>query len=503
MGLLREPGCVALTYARNDHQREVLIFTCEGPHGLAAFGDLITHTFIVFYAGQPDLACLAEQNIFPQRLGTVRAALSLLAQGERGTWDLQTIREACERSSEAPRFAAIREEVSNNFSKHPPPPSHPAAQVLTLAQDAACLLPLVSHVIAIVREESMIRAYELETKVLPAVVAMQETGIYVDVAHFEQVASSWKREVQNATEPAQIARLNKLHSTYRYWARDYADRDSRIRTCLNPLATDSGRFSSSSPNLQQVPSEHTAPGLRHGFRAQPGYRLIIADYAQIELRVAAHLAPCDQLRRIFLEDRDPHRASAATLTGKPENEISAHERKLAKAINFGFLFGMGAAKFKEYAEKSYGLSLSAKEAEEAREAFFTTFPGIAAWHRKIAAMSRRARSEDVSVSTILGRKRRFPAGKFSFAAALNIPVQGSAAEGFKRAMIDLHRELPRIGARGVLCIHDEYLAEAPIARAQEACDIVKSCMESAMHALITSVPIRVQAAVVDTWGDKD
>jgi DNA polymerase-1 len=250
-----------------------------------------------------------------------------------------------------------------------------------------------------------------------------------------------------------------------------------------------------------VPSEHTAPGLRRCFVASEGHALVVADYAQIELRVAARVAGCAAMRDVFVQGRDPHRATAATLTGKTEAEIGDHERKLAKAINFGFLFGMGAERFREYAATSYGLTLDLTAAKRAREAFLDTYPGIAAWHRRTARLADRGKREDVVVATLLGRKKRFRAGKFSFTAALNIPVQGTAADGFKAAMIRLHERLPRLGARGILVVHDEYVAETPRERADEARALVVDTMREAMEDTLGDVPIVVEAALVDAWGE--
>ncbi|HGG57053.1 MAG TPA: bifunctional 3'-5' exonuclease/DNA polymerase, partial [Nannocystis exedens] len=148
------------------------------------------------------------------------------------------------------------------------------------------------------------------------------------------------------------------------------------------------------------------------------------------------------------------------------------------------------------------LKLDMKAAEEARAAFFSTFPGIAAWHRRVGALSRRSEHEDIVVHTILGRRRRFPAGSFSFNSALNIPIQGTAAEGFKLAMIDLHRELLAIGGQGVLCVHDEYIAEVPEERAEEGRALVQRIMEAAMARVIPSVPIVAEAHIAHSWAEK-
>jgi DNA polymerase-1 len=216
--------------------------------------------------------------------------------------------------------------------------------------------------------------------------------------------------------------------------------------------------------------------------------------------VAAHLAPCEALRRVFREGRDPHRATAATITGKAEVEISDRERQLAKAVNFGFLFGMGPARFRQYARDSYGVELDDAAARRAREAFLHTFPGIAQWHRRVGALGRAGTS--VTVRTAWGRRKRFAAAEFSFTAALNIPVQGTAAEGFKLAMARLHPRLTELGARGVLVVHDEYIAECPLDRADEARGLVEHTMVEAMREVVTSVPIVVEAAVCRSWGEK-
>ena len=161
---------------------------------------------------------------------------------------------------------------------------------------------------------------------------------------------------------------------------------------------------------------------------------------------------------------------------------------------------MGARRFREYARDSYGLELDERQAEDARAAFFRTFPGIAVWHRRVRGLSRQGEHEAVTVTTVMGRRRTFSPGKFSYNAALNIPVQGTAAEGFKLAMLALHRRLPEIGGRGVLVVHDEYLAEVPRERAEQGRALVEGVMVEAMASLVDSVPILVDAEVAEHWG---
>jgi DNA polymerase I-like protein with 3'-5' exonuclease and polymerase domains len=444
--------------------------------------------FAVFAHAQLALTVLATLELAPPRVGCLETAMVLLAEG-------------ADRRREAFALSTwVRERLGAAITDPPRTGELESDQALAVAADV--LVPLMRSATPDLRRTGLNRVFELETHLLPAVIDMEAAGVALDAPRFERIAGGWERERATATDAKRIARLDKLISTYRWWSRDYVDLGGRIRCRLHPLAADSGRFSCTEPNLQQVPSEHTAPGLRGCFVPAPGHVFVIADYAQIELRVAAHLAPCDALRRVFREGRDPHRATAATLTGREESTITDRERQLAKAVNFGFLFGMGARRFRGYARDSYGLELDEHEASAAREAFFATFPGIAAWHRRVRALSRRAETEDVTVTTVLGRRKRFRAGELSYNAALNIPVQGTAAEGFKLAMTRLLPALREIGGRGVLVVHDEYLAEVPAERAEQGRVRVETIMRHAMSELVDSVPIEVEAKVARSWAEK-
>ena len=443
------------------------------------------HSYIVFHRAQTACAILhAAGCALPTRVGCVSTAATLLAAGADGYRDDRRL-EDCARDALGIELPAM--EVAS----------------ARLWREAELLIPLMRAYTPRLRETHLTRIYETECRILPSVVAMESAGMPVDGAALERVAGAWVRELGEDPPPdaKRRKRLEKLISTYRYWPRDYIDVDGRMRCRLNPLATDSGRFSCSEPNLQQVPSEHTAPGMRACFRPAEGFSFIVADYAQIELRVAAQLAPCEALRRVFREGRDVHRQTAATLSRKPPEQVSARERQLAKAVNFGFLFGMGAKRFRSYAKSSYGLELSDAQASAARDAFFRTFPGIHAWHRRVGALGH-GPPREIEVRTALGRIKRFDAGEFSFNAALNIPVQGTAAEGFKLAMAALGDALPALGGRGVLVVHDEYIAEVPTAQAEAARELVIRLMRDAMAQVVPDLPIEVDAAIAASWAEK-
>lgn len=452
--------------------------------------------YVVFPDAHFYLTVLARLGLAPPRLGCTRTAALLLAEGTLARDDELEFHNLVERYLKRPFPARWKQGQIALFDGREYLDWDRGAVLAHTAGRATELLRAMTH--DHLRPRGMSRAFELECKLLPAVVAMESAGVAVDGARFAAVADGWRREREATADPERQAQLDKLITSYANWPRDYIEKDGRMRPHLDPLGTDSGRFACSRPNLQQVPSEYKAPGLRACFRAAPGHTLVIADYAQIELRVAAHLAPCEALREVFRAGRDPHRATAATLARKPEAEVTPHERKLAKAINFGFLFGMGAERFRDYAQTHYDLALDLAAAERAREAFFSTFPGIAAWHRRVGAMSPR---EDNFVRTTLGRRKRFPAGHFSFNAALNIPVQGTAAEGFKRAMTALHPALAELGGRGVLCVHDEYLAEVPETHAEAARTLVQQTMQAAMAEVVPSVPIAVDSRVAPSWAE--
>ena len=467
-----------------------IVFELSDPASYRAFAALWEESsappYLVFEDAQAALEHWHPLGLNPPRFGCLKTAATLLAAGADGHRDQRELSES------------VRRHLGVEL---PPPLPSIEATRSSLAARSAQLLPLLKHYTPQLRRQRLARLFEFECKLLHSVVAMQAQGFALDGGAFERVALEWskERESQDLT-PQRAARLDKLLSTYRWWARDYLDPDGRIRCRLHPLATDSGRFSCSDPNLQQVPSEQTAPGLRSCFRAPPGRKLILADYAQIELRVAAHLAPCDALRSVFTAGRDPHRATAATITGKNESVITPRERQLAKAVNFGFLFGMGSRRFREYARSSFGVELDEAESSRAREAFFDTFPGIAAWHRRTSHAQRQ--SESLTVYTAMGRQKRFEAGQISFNTALNIPVQGTAAEGFKLAMSRLEPALRKLDAYGVLCVHDEYIAEAPEDRAEEAAACIEKLMCESMRELVPSVPIEVEVKLASDWGEK-
>ena len=282
--------------------------------------------------------------------------------------------------------------------------------------------------------------------------------------------------------------------------RDAAQSDGRVHCRFNSTGTDTGRFTSTDPNMQNL----GRGDLRTCVAAPEGKCLVIGDYAQIELRAAAVLAGEDSMIQAYQDGADLHRKTAAAVLGKSVDEVAKEDRQLAKAVNFGLLFGQTAPGLMRYAEAAYGLTMSLEEAERYRSSFFNAYPALGRWH----AQARRSAGEaDVSeVRTRAGRRRLLPdACKDNwwkrFTTLVNTPVQGTCAEGLKGAMIKLHRSLPA-GARLVNTVHDELVVECDAQQAEEIKTLLSNTMVGEMKKVFPEVPIEVDAKICRTWADK-
>lgn len=293
--------------------------------------------------------------------------------------------------------------------------------------------------------------------------------------------------------------ISKLKSTYTdALAEQINAQTGRVHTSFSMASTTTGRLSSSDPNLQNIPIR-TEEGrkIRHTFIAEKGCKLIAADYSQIELRLLAHLADIDVLKQAFKDGADIHAATASQMFGVPLDAVDSELRRKAKTINFGIIYGISAHGL------SVRLGIGRKEAAEYIEQYFKQYPGIKAYMDAAKEFAR----EHGYVPTLYGRKchvkdinaKNPNMRAFSERAAINAPLQGTAADIIKRAMISvqarLKREMPEV--RLLLQVHDELLLEAPDAQAQQAADLVKHEMEAAAA---LSIPLTVEAAVGDDWG---
>jgi len=294
--------------------------------------------------------------------------------------------------------------------------------------------------------------------------------------------------------------LHKLKSTYIDALPQLVHpKTGRVHTCFNQAVAATGRLSSSDPNLQNIPIRtELGRQIRRAFVAAPGHLLISADYSQIELRVLAHLADEDALIDAFRTGEDIHDRTALKVFG-PTSGLDKHElRRRAKIVNYALLYGKTAFTL----AKDIGVT---KEAAQAFiDAYFAGYPKVRAY---IDQMLLRARETGV-VKTMFGRRRLVPElnsrnGQIRAAAervTVNMPIQGTAADILKKAMIALHAELPARGLRTrmILTVHDELLFEAPKEEADRAAEVVREQMESA--AALT-VPLTVDVGIAENWRD--
>jgi len=270
----------------------------------------------------------------------------------------------------------------------------------------------------------------------------------------------------------------------------------RIHASYYPMLA-TGRFAHSKPNLGQIPR---GKNYRACFRPEAGRKLVIADYSAIEMVVLAEVTQDRNLLQIIRSDGDIHRFTASKISGVPESEVTKEQRQQAKPANFGFAFALGAEKFVSYALVGYGVVFSLKDAERIRDTYFESFPGVRTWHRKVIAKAER----DGALRTLSGR-RRFIDPEKEYAACFNLEVQGTAADGLKRALRRVYeaaRKFP--GVRMVHHVHDEIATECPEEPEllREWSKALSQAMVEGMQPLLPSVPVRAPAAVGDSWAEK-
>jgi DNA polymerase-1 len=285
------------------------------------------------------------------------------------------------------------------------------------------------------------------------------------------------------------------------WLREYV-KDGCVSPQWRLLGAESGRMSCVRPNLQQIPREAE---YRRCFVAREGHRFIKADYSQIELRLAAKVADEKRMIEAFAQRIDLHALTASRLLDKPLDQVSKGDRQLAKAVNFGLLYGMSPRYLREYARANYGVELSEAEAKRAHRSFFVTYPALQAWHQRLTAELERCGPEGVyEARTLSGRRRFLPAykaGRPNLTEAANFQVQGLAADGLKAAlalMWQRREECPE--AVPVLFVHDEVVIEVPEGRAEAARAWLIGCLKDGMQPLAEEVPIEVEAVIATSWG---
>ncbi len=325
-------------------------------------------------------------------------------------------------------------------------------------------------------------------------------GLLDDLAANEELPEDARRLINVMLEWRQ---LTKLRSTYTDALPGYMDPDTgRIHTSYSLAATTTGRLASSEPNLQNIPIR-TKEGreIRTAFIAEKGMKLVSADYSQIELRVLAHVADIPQLKKAFDEGLDIHAMTASEMFNVPVKDMPPEVRRRAKAINFGIIYGISAFGLANQ------LGIARDEAGAYIKTYFERFPGI----RDYMEATKKQAHEHGFVETIFGRRIHYPEintrhpsvrGNLE-RAAINAPIQGSAADIIRRAMVRMPGALGDAGlksARMLLQVHDELVFEVAEAEVAKTLKTVAKVMESAaLPAIALKVPIHVDAKAADNW----
>ena len=424
-----------------------------------------------------------------------------------------------------------------------------AGQLAYAAIDAQILLPLREKLISRLKSEKLIEVAQLEFDCVWTIAQMELAGIRLEVdrwqnycqliqknigqyqarlqRHFAewsqkegksinlqstqqlqaalaslgiQVKSTKKSTLETKSDSVVVADLLQ----YKHWQSQDSRYATKILESIHPqtnrihaeyhqLGTKTGRLSCSNPPLQQIP---TQPQVRSCFVPTEGNKFIIADYSQIELRVAAQISQDQRMIEAYQQGEDLHRLTASLLTGTSTIEVTDEQRQAAKAVNFGLLFAMGAKGLRSYALDTYGVEMSLERANQFKQCFFDNYAGFAAFLQN--STSRKVKR----LRTLSGRIRYFTRGYASLPNALNTPIQGTAADIIKQALADLPTKLSDTKAQIVACIHDEIIIEVEMEQAETAKMILEKVMVKAGKHYLTDVPIVVEATIADSWAGK-
>lgn len=269
-------------------------------------------------------------------------------------------------------------------------------------------------------------------------------------------------------------------------------RGNRVYPEFKQIGAITGRMASMNPNVQNIPRN-----LRGIFKAEEGNVFVIADFSQIELRIASEYVGEEKMLQAFRQGKDLHRYTASVFLGKPEEEITKEERQLAKAVNFGLIYGISAKGLVEYA-KTYGIDLSLESAQKIRDSFFEYYTSFKAWHERVKRELKEYKES--RGHTLLGR----PYVAHTFPDAVNYPIQGTGADLLKLSVLMFDAELRKEGlkAKVVNLVHDEILVECKEEYAEYIKELLKRAMLHAGRVILKQVPVEVEVFVNNRW-EKD
>jgi DNA polymerase-1 len=402
--------------------------------------------------------------------------------------------------------------------------------------------------------------YELEMKLLPVLMEMEMSGVKIDAGHFQEMSARFSDQMEeiaaeiydeagmvfNINSPQQLGEvlfeklqlpvqkktaktkrystdvkvlerlcayphkmpkrvlryrsLAKLKSTYLDALVKMVNRDTgRIHTSFNQTVTATGRLSSSNPNLQNIPIKgEEGRQIRRGFVAEKGHFFVSADYSQVELRVFAHYSEDPAFLDAFREEQDIHSRTAAEILGVDQRAVDADQRRIAKAINFGIIYGMGPVRLSEE------LGIDRKTAKAYLDTYYERYRGVVEYRERMIESAR----EKGYVTTLFNRRRYLPGINHSKQRirseaermAVNTPIQGTAADLIKKAMIRLHRRLQDegFGGRMLLQVHDELLFEVPEGERDAIVPLIREEMEGVYP---LKAPLKVEIHVGRNWDE--
>lgn len=298
---------------------------------------------------------------------------------------------------------------------------------------------------------------------------------------------------------AEYKKYKKLISTFgKSYSKFINPVTGRMHGGFRLAGTRTGRFSCDKPNVQNPPREN---GFRELFKASSGNVIIVADYSQMQLRIAAHLSGDREMLRAYDEGIDLHRMTAAAISGIHIDEVTKDQRQMAKAANFGLIFGQGVSSFRKRTQVDYGISMTAREAQLIRNAFFETYLGLKQWQKTTGRVAK----QDNQVETVGGRVREFSREKngYKYTEALNTPVQGAEAEIILVVLSLLEERLHVLDAKLINIVHDEFVFEVAEADKDQAVAKIEEAMIDGMLKIFpdASTIDLVDIHVGTSWAD--
>lgn len=266
----------------------------------------------------------------------------------------------------------------------------------------------------------------------------------------------------------------------------------RIHASYSQIGAYSGRMSCRNPNMQQIPRDNS---IRDLFIPEKGYRYIIADYSQVELRVAADIAKDERMIQAYKNNQDLHKLTASLITETAIDEVTKTQRQAAKAVNFGLIFGMGSKGLQDYAHDTYNIDISVEQADLFRNQYFKAYTGIRKWHDSLKA------NPPESARSLTGR-RYFYNSQTGFSSYCNTPVQGTAADILKNALGHLYQVIKGTDIHIVAVIHDEIILECKEEKCEKMSLLLKNIMENSSKDFLLSVPMVADVVIAKSWAEK-